>query len=223
MINELGEWSLRTACTQMAHWQLQYAEARNCYVAVNVSSNQIASSDLLPAVCSALQESGLSAGSLQLEVTESGFISERIDVIGVLRELSALGIRLSIDDFGTGFSSLSYLKRLPVSFLKIDRAFVSGLGTDGQDEKIVAAVVQLGHGLHLRVVAEGVENRQQRLVAKNLGCDLYQGYLLARPCRPREVPDFWKPVTKGSTHRRTDPRGAEMSTKKGPGTRRHVR
>jgi EAL domain-containing protein (putative c-di-GMP-specific phosphodiesterase class I) len=102
-------------------------------------------------------------------------------------------VRLSIDDFGTGYSSLSLLKRLHVSYLKVDRSFVMGLGADSEDERIVAAITELGHGLGLRVVAEGVENRQQRHVARQLGCDLYQGYLLAEPRRPRDIPQFWRP------------------------------
>jgi EAL domain-containing protein (putative c-di-GMP-specific phosphodiesterase class I) len=111
----------------------------------------------------------------------------------MLEELREFGVRLAIDDFGTGYSSLSYLKRLPVSYIKVDRSFVSGLGTDAEDERIVAAITELGHGLGLRVIAEGVENRQQRHVARELGCDLYQGYLLAEPRRPRDIPAFWRP------------------------------
>jgi len=128
-----------------------------------------------------------------LEITESGIVSDDVRLHGMLGELREFGIRLAIDDFGTGYSSLSYLKRLPVSYLKIDRSFVMGLGSDTEDERIVAAITDLGHGLGLRVIAEGVENRQQRHVARQLGCDLYQGYLLAEPRRPRDIPPFWRP------------------------------
>jgi EAL domain-containing protein (putative c-di-GMP-specific phosphodiesterase class I) len=123
-----------------------------------------------------------------LEITESGIVADDTRMHRLLNELREFGVRLAIDDFGTGYSSLSYLKRLPVSHLKIDRSFVNGLGTDTEDERIVAAVTELGHGLGLRVVAEGIENRQQRQRARELGCDLYQGFLLAKPCRPRDVP-----------------------------------
>ena len=133
------------------------------------------------------------AGALMLEITESGLVSDDGHLNGMLEELREFGVRLAIDDFGTGYSSLSYLKRLPVSYIKIDRSFVSGLGTDAEDERIVAAITELGHGLGLRVIAEGVENRQQRHVARQLGCDLYQGYLLAEPRRPRDIPAFWRP------------------------------
>jgi EAL domain-containing protein (putative c-di-GMP-specific phosphodiesterase class I) len=146
----------------------------------------------MPAVRGALEKSGLPPGALMLEITESGIVSDDVRLHGMLGELREFGIRLAIDDFGTGYSSLSYLKRLPVSYLKIDRSFVMGLGSDTGDERIVAAITDLGHGLGLRVIAEGVENRQQRHVARQLGCDLYQGYLLAEPRRPRDIPPFWR-------------------------------
>jgi EAL domain-containing protein (putative c-di-GMP-specific phosphodiesterase class I) len=147
----------------------------------------------MPALRNALDKSGLPAGALMLEITESGLVSDDGHLNGMLEELREFGVRLAIDDFGTGYSSLSHLKRLPVSYIKIDRSFVSGLGTDAEDERIVAAITELGHGLGLRVIAEGVENRQQRHVARQLGCDLYQGYLLAEPRRPRDIPAFWRP------------------------------
>ena len=123
----------------------------------------------MPALRYALESSGLPAGALMLEITESGLVSDDGHLNGMLEELREFGVRLAIDDFGTGYSSLSHLKRLPVSYIKIDRSFVSGLGTDAEDERIVAAITELGHGLGLRVIAEGVENRQQRHVARQLG------------------------------------------------------
>jgi EAL domain-containing protein (putative c-di-GMP-specific phosphodiesterase class I) len=193
LIIALGQWVLEAGCAQMARWRAMYPEANDSFLAVNVSPRQFDSSLLLPAVRGALEKSGLPPGALMLEITESGIVSDDVRLHGMLGELREFGIRLAIDDFGTGYSSLSYLKRLPVSYLKIDRSFVMGLGSDSEDERIVAAITDLGHGLGLRVIAEGVENRQQRHVARQLGCDLYQGYLLAEPRRPRDIPPFWRP------------------------------
>ena len=186
-------WVLEAGCAQMARWRAMYPEATDSFLAVNVSPRQLDGQQLLPALRSALEKSGLPAGALMLEITESGLVSDDGHLNGMLEELREFGVRLAIDDFGTGYSSLSHLKRLPVSYIKIDRSFVSGLGTDAEDERIVAAITELGHGLGLRVIAEGVENRQQRHVARQLGCDLYQGYLLAEPRRPRDIPAFWRP------------------------------
>jgi len=185
LIVALGQWVLEAGCAQMARWRAMYPEA--------VDSPPPPPQQLVPALRRALDSSGLPAGALMLEITESGLVSDDGHLNGMLEELREFGVRLAIDDFGTGYSSLSHLKRLPVSHIKIDRAFVSGLGTDAEDERIVAAITELGHGLGLRVVAEGVENRQQRHVARQLGCDLYQGYLLAEPRRPRDIPAFWRP------------------------------
>ncbi len=193
LIVALGQWVLEEGCAQMARWRAMYPEALDSFLAVNVSPRQLDGQQLVPALRNALDKSGLPAGALMLEITESGLVSDDGHLNGMLDELREFGVRLAIDDFGTGYSSLSHLKRLPVSHIKIDRSFVSGLGTDSEDERIVAAITELGHGLGLRVVAEGVENRQQRHVARQLGCDLYQGYLLAEPRRPRDIPAFWRP------------------------------
>ena len=188
LIVSLGRWVLETGCTQMARWRAVHPQAEHAFIAINVSPRQLESAELVPALRDALAKSGLPAGALMLEITESGIVADDTRMHRLLNELRDFGVRLAIDDFGTGYSSLSYLKRLPVSHLKIDRSFIMGLGTDTEDERIVAAVTELGHGLGLRVVAEGIENRQQRQRARELGCDLYQGFLLAKPCRPRDVP-----------------------------------
>jgi diguanylate cyclase (GGDEF)-like protein len=199
LIVALGQWVLEAGCAQMARWRAMYPEAVDSFLAVNVSPRQLDGQQLVPALRRALDSSGLPAGALMLEITESGLVSDDGHLNGMLEELREFGVRLAIDDFGTGYSSLSHLKRLPVSHIKIDRSFVSGLGTDAEDERIVAAITELGHGLGLRVVAEGVENRQQRHVARQLGCDLYQGYLLAEPRRPRDIPAFWRPRQRSSS------------------------
>ncbi|MFZ0666920.1 MAG: EAL domain-containing protein [Acidimicrobiales bacterium] len=188
LIVSLGRWVLETGCMQMARWRAVHPQAEHAFIAVNVSPRQLESPELLPALREALVKSELPAGALMLEITESGIVPDDTRTHRLMNELREFGVRLAIDDFGTGYSSLSYLKHLPVSHLKIDRSFVNGLGTDTEDERIVAAITELGHGLGLRVVAEGIENRQQRQRARELGCDLYQGFLLAKPCRPRDVP-----------------------------------
>ncbi len=144
LIIALGQWVLEAGCAQMARWRAMYPEANDSFLAVNVSPRQFDGSALLPAVRGALERSGLPPGALMLEITESGIVSDDVRLHGMLGELREFGIRLAIDDFGTGYSSLSYLKRLPVSYLKIDRSFVMGLGSDTEDERIVAAITDLG-------------------------------------------------------------------------------
>jgi len=192
LIVGLGEWVLQAGCEQLARWRALHPEAQESFLAINVSPRQLEGFDLLGVLRDVLDATSLPAGALVLEITESGLVADDPGIQAMLRELRQFGVRLAIDDFGTGYSSLSYLKRLPVSFLKVDRSFVSGLGVDAEDERIVAAVVELAHGLGLRVIAEGVENRQQRHMARQLGCDLYQGYFLAKPLRPRDVPALWR-------------------------------
>ena len=140
---------LETGCTQMARWRAVHPQAEHAFIAVNVSPRQLESAELVPALREALAKSELPAGALMLEITESGIVADDTRMHRLLNELREFGVRLAIDDFGTGYSSLSYLKRLPVSHLKIDRSFVNGLGTDTEDERIVAAVTELGHGLGL--------------------------------------------------------------------------
>ena len=194
LIISLGKWVLEEGCRQLAEWRAAFPEARDAIVSMNVSPRQLDSPDFMSSLRGALEHSGLPAEALLLEITESGLVSHDVRIEGILSEIRQAGISLAIDDFGTGYSSLSYLKRLPVSYLKIDRAFVSGLGTDTEDERIVTAVTELSHGLGLQVIAEGIEERIQLDVARALGCDIYQGYLLARPTRPRDIVSFFEPI-----------------------------
>jgi len=193
LIAKLGTWVLAQSCTQMARWRAQHPEAQDAFVAVNVSPRQLEGEVLLAAVDEALGRSGLPPTALVLEITESGFVAEDAAVLDVLQELRAAGVRLAVDDFGAGYSSLGQLKRLPVSFLKIDRSFVEGLGVAERDDLIVSVVADLGHTLDMRIIAEGIEEEHQRAAALRLGCDLYQGYLLAKPMAARSVPALWHP------------------------------
>ncbi len=179
LIVPLGEWALRAACRQMRAW-LDEGGAPD-YVAVNVSAVQLSRSDLPAVVRAALEEFGLEARHLELEITESFVMAGPEAAVRVLRELKALGIRLSIDDFGTGYSSLAYLKRLPVDRLKVDQSFVRDMLVDANDEAIVRAVIALGHSLGLNVLAEGVETVEQAERLRHMGCDSAQGWHYGRP------------------------------------------
>lgn len=181
LIVTLGSWVLMQSFSQMARWRAQHPGAGDAFVAVNVSPRQLEGDELLPAIDEALRRSGLSPAAVVLEITESGFVAEDPHVSRLLDDLRGIGLRLAVDDFGAGYSSLGQLKRLPVSFLKIDRSFVEGLGQSEQDDHIVSVVADLGHSLGMRIIAKGIEDERQRAAASRLGCDLYQGYLLARP------------------------------------------
>jgi diguanylate cyclase (GGDEF)-like protein/PAS domain S-box-containing protein len=186
LIVPIGTWVLRTACAQAGRWAREDGIATR--VAVNLSIRQFYQKDLLRAIADALADADLAPGALELEITESIAMS-RVDVVErLLGGIRALGVELSIDDFGTGYSSLAYLQRFPVQRLKIDRAFVRDLGRDAASAAIVRSVVALGHGLSMRIVAEGVETEDQLEMLRALGCDEYQGYLFARPMAAGAVP-----------------------------------
>lgn len=179
LIAPLGEWVLRTACEQTRQW-LDRGFPK-LHVAVNLSPRQFQQPDLVLMVERLLKETGLDATCLELEVTESSVMKNAETAINTLRELKAMGIRISIDDFGSGYSSLSYLKNLPIDVLKIDQSFVRDMTTDPKDAAIVMAIIQLAHSLQLQVKAEGVETEDQLRFLRLLRCDEMQGYLFCRP------------------------------------------
>jgi diguanylate cyclase (GGDEF)-like protein/PAS domain S-box-containing protein len=181
LIIPLGEWVLGEACRQAHRWHTEYPELRDLTMSVNLSGRQIAQSDVVSVVTNILSTTGLTPSGLVLEITESVLMGDAEKAITVLHGLKGLGVGLSVDDFGTGYSSLSYLKRFPVDILKIDKSFVDGLGTEGQDLAIVQATVTLAHSLGLETVAEGVESPSQLDALRTLGCDKAQGYLFSRP------------------------------------------
>jgi hypothetical protein len=155
--------------------------------------HQLSDPNLLTTIAEALADSGLPPAALVLEVTESLLMSETAETVAALNGIHEMGVGLAIDDFGTGESSLARLKRFPVKVLKIDKSFVDGLGILDTDEAIVAAIVQLSKALGLTVLAEGVETPSQLERVADLGCDLYQGYLMSRPIGADHV-DFLKKV-----------------------------
>jgi diguanylate cyclase (GGDEF)-like protein len=180
LIVGIGAWVLEQACADAARWQA-VPELAGISVAVNLSARQLADPGLVEAVTSALRQSGLPADHLWLELTESALMDDADGAARTLDALRATGVRLAIDDFGTGYSSLSYLRRFPVDALKIDQSFVSGLGSSGEDEAIVRAIIRMAEELGLTAVAEGVETAAHAAALAQLGCYLCQGFLYARP------------------------------------------
>jgi EAL domain-containing protein (putative c-di-GMP-specific phosphodiesterase class I) len=179
LIVEIGDWVLRQACRQAAHWHR--AGVGKLVVAVNLSVIQFKRGGLVDSVGRALAESGLEPSCLELELTESILIRDTANVLATVRQLKGLGVKLSIDDFGTGYSSLAYLRLLDLDKLKIDRSFVHDVANSRDNDTIVKAIVQLAQGLSLRTIAEGVENPEDLDVIRRHGCDEVQGYHFAEP------------------------------------------
>jgi diguanylate cyclase (GGDEF)-like protein/PAS domain S-box-containing protein len=179
LIVPLGRWVLAEACR--AAVRLENGGLNPPYMSVNLSPRQLQQPELVDEVKTALRKSGLAAERLILEITESAMMRDTDLMIARLRSLGETGVRIAIDDFGTGYSSLNYLRHLPVDVVKIDRAFIGGIVTDPAQRAVVATIIDLGHLLGLQQVAEGVETEEQRGVLRELGCDLGQGYLWARP------------------------------------------
>jgi diguanylate cyclase (GGDEF)-like protein len=175
LIGPLGRWVLRTACAQAATWPAHLA------VAVNLSAAQFRHDDLVELIAKTLDDTGLLATRLEIEITESLLMSNTEQVLGTLRALSAMGVSIAMDDFGTGYSSLAYLWRFPFDKVKIDRAFTQHLGSDEKVNLIVKSIISLAHSLEIRVNAEGVETHPQLQALRDQGCDEFQGFLLARP------------------------------------------
>jgi diguanylate cyclase (GGDEF)-like protein/PAS domain S-box-containing protein len=175
LIVEMGEWILREACREAASWPMPLQ------IAVNLSPAQFMHGDLVGLVHSILLETGLAPGRLELEITEGVLIEDFDRGLALLRRLKALGVRISMDDFGSGYSSLSYLQAFPFDKIKIDRAFVINLGRNAQSAAIIRAVIGLGHGLEMSIVAEGVETQEQLGFLADEGCDAVQGYFLGKP------------------------------------------
>ncbi len=186
LIVPIGEWVIREVCAQAAEWKSSSPELAPLVVSVNLSARQLGDPNLVETVSDALATSGIEPSTLALEITETVLMEDPVLCSEVLHALRSLGVQLAIDDFGTGHSSLGYLKRLPVDCLKIDRAFVEGLGRDPDDSAIVDAVVRLGHALGLAVTAEGIETMEQLRELEALGCDVGQGFYFARP-QPGDV------------------------------------
>jgi predicted signal transduction protein with EAL and GGDEF domain/DNA-binding response OmpR family regulator len=179
LILPMGRWVLQQACRQMKDWIDDGMEPIT--MAVNCSPAQFIRGNMIKDIDAAISQSGLPSGLLEVELTESLFLQDIENGINILQSMKRIGIQISIDDFGTGFSSLSYLKRLPIDKLKIDQSFVHDLGRDPGDGAIVSAIIALSHNLNLTVVAEGVETAEQLDILRGYDCDEYQGYLISEP------------------------------------------
>ena len=175
LINQLGEWVLRTACEAAASWSSPLK------VSVNVSPVQLMNSSLTDTVVTILRTTGLDPYRLDLEITESDVFNENTRSLEILSQLRELGVQISIDDFGTGYSSLSRLSYFPFDKIKIDRSFVINIPDQKDDLDIVRLIISMGKSLHMRIVAEGVETEEQLQSLRKLGCDLVQGYLIGKP------------------------------------------
>jgi diguanylate cyclase (GGDEF)-like protein len=188
LIVPIGKWALRTACRQARAW----AEAGlpGMRIAVNLSARQFMSPTLLDDVMAAIDETGMNARDIELEVTESMMMRDPEEAVKLLRKLKAVGVRITIDDFGTGYSSLAYLKRLPIDCVKIDASFVRGIPVDASDVAITETVIAMSRGLGLKVVAEGVENRDQMRFLEARGCDEMQGFYFSKPLPAEHVPAY---------------------------------
>jgi diguanylate cyclase (GGDEF)-like protein/PAS domain S-box-containing protein len=188
LITSVGEWVLHTACMQASHWQK--AGLPPFKVSVNLSARQFQQADLCRVVARCLEHSGLDPAWLELEVTESLMIQDLAESVAMLNRLREMGISIAIDDFGAGYSSLGYLKHLPVNTLKIDKGFIDELATDVADAAIVQAVINMAHRMGLEVTAEGVEQADQLDLLISLGCEEVQGYYLARPMPVPQLEDW---------------------------------
>jgi diguanylate cyclase (GGDEF)-like protein len=185
LIVPVGRWVVREACRQWIAWR--DAGFNPPPVAVNLSPRQLSDARLIEDIDAILRETGMETTQLQLEVTESAAMDNPERTFGILNALRQRGLHVYIDDFGTGFSNLGQLKRMPIDALKIDKSFVNDILTDGDDAEIVNAIIRLAHSLKLRVVAEGVEQAGQVAFLKRNGCDEIQGYVVSRPLTPNRV------------------------------------
>ena len=185
LIIPIGEWVIKTVCLQIKDWQEQgYNIPR---VAINLSGRQFCDKELTKNISRILNETGVEAKYIALEITESMLIDNIEKVIETLNGLSEMGLHISIDDFGTGYSSLSYLKRFPIHTLKIDRSFVRDIATDKNDHTIVAAIIAMAHSLDMDVIAEGIETKEQLSLLIAQKCNHYQGYYFSKPVPAAEI------------------------------------
>ncbi|MDB5752626.1 MAG: signal transduction protein : sensor, domain [Ramlibacter sp.] len=193
LIIPIGHWVVEQACAQLAAWAAR-PECSHLSIAVNVSVRQFRHPDFVSEVIDCVRKAGAPPARLKLELTESLLVDGLDQTVAKMANLKEIGITLSVDDFGIGYSSLSYLKRLPLDELKIDREFVKDILTDSNDAAIAATIIGLGHSLGLNVIAEGVETEEQRLFLARQGCDRYQGYLYSRPLAIEQLEEFMERV-----------------------------
>jgi diguanylate cyclase (GGDEF)-like protein/PAS domain S-box-containing protein len=213
LIEPIGRWVLEQACRQAADWYRQRPDAAPISVTVNLSAVQFEDPSLPATLDATLRACGLDPELLALEITESMMMARTDEVAEALASLKKIGVRLILDDFGTGYSSLGYLSRLPLDVLKVDRSFVSGLGSERRDTAITEAIVAMSHALSLRVVGEGAETEMQTAELARLGCDLVQGFHFSRPVPASSITEMlrrgpnWAPAVGPPGSAGSAPRG----------------
>ena len=186
LIFEVGEWVLRAACQQYSVWQKQ--GLNSLHIAVNMSTRQFCEKvDSYLLINALLKEFHISGHTLQLEITESLMLEDLKQTREVLQRFKSLGIQLSVDDFGTGYSSLGYLRRFPVDTLKIDKSFIQDLNLNSGSDILIKAIIAMGQSLNLKVIAEGVETKEQLAFLLKHGCDMAQGYYFSKPVSAGEL------------------------------------
>jgi EAL domain-containing protein (putative c-di-GMP-specific phosphodiesterase class I) len=179
LIIPIGKWVLHTACKQLKQWEEEgYTDIR---MAVNLSARQFKDKEIIKLVYDVIEQTGINPNRLELEITETIALDDFDYTIATIQELKKIGVHFSLDDFGTGYSSMNYLKRLPVSNLKIDKSFLDTVMEDPSDQKIIQTIITLARNLDLFVIAEGVENSEQEFFLKAANCDKAQGYLYSKP------------------------------------------
>ncbi|HEY0269032.1 MAG TPA: GGDEF domain-containing phosphodiesterase, partial [Methyloradius sp.] len=191
LIVPIGNWVLQQACMQLKKWEISPATS-NLSLSVNVSALQFGQTDFTKQVENAIEQSGCNAKLLMLELTESLVLQNIDDIVNKMQRLKQMGVSLSMDDFGVGYSSLSVLKRLPLDELKIDRSFVLDALASHDNAVIVETIIAMGKSLKLKVIAEGVETAAQLQFLKHLGCVAYQGYMF---CKPMDISSFEKTLS----------------------------
>ena len=191
LIEELGQWVLKQACTQLKHWQFSpQVQLLDLHVAVNISVKQMIKGDLADIVKNIMAETDISPNLLKLEITES-LLMEKPEAVAIeLQQINALGVELAIDDFGTGYSSLSYLGILPLRWMKIDRCFIADITVKPINQKIVLSIIRLAESLGYETIAEGVETEDELNYLVNLGCRYIQGYYFSKPLSADEIEAF---------------------------------
>jgi len=181
MILPIGRWVLRESCRQLQEWHQQRPDLPQMIMTVNLSPKQFQSPVLVDEIEQVLREFDLTPAALKLEITEGVLMQDVAYTMGKLRRLKSARIQLAIDDFGTGHSSLAYLRRFPISVLKIDRSFVQGIARNDEDAAVVQSIITLGKALNLVITAEGIESFDQVEKLRELNCDLGQGFFFSKP------------------------------------------
>jgi diguanylate cyclase (GGDEF)-like protein len=208
LIIPIGRWVLEQACSQAAAW---HASGYALDISINVSARQLERTEFVDEVRAALEDSGLDAATLTLEITETVLMRKPDATAHLLGELKELGVRIAVDDFGTGYSSLAYLRQFPVDSLKIDRTFITGLTRSGEGHALTHTLIQLGKALGLQTLAEGVEQQSQVRQLQTEGCDLAQGFLFARPLTPDAVERFLEDNLRSGSAFATEPSNVSTS------------